>query len=182
VYLPQTTLRPVGVGRQWTLTAGCAIGSAVAAIAGNCFPKPKLFSAQTMQSLFYQKLVATSDVRMTATLEQVKEHDAKRFHANPHSIGSATEEEPDLLEMPQHRATEDTMSFASCSSLARSFQMHHECSPLLRGLPFSFCSLDHNRYISPDELLLVMGVLHSDTGLPWTYCVAELETLGGVSL
>ncbi len=170
---------------QWVLAdsepsrAGCAIGSAMAAIADDCCPKPKLFSAQTMQSFFYKKLVATSDVYMTATLEQVKEYYAKRFQANPHSIGSAAEEEPDLLELlpPCARvhlqAARDMRSNATAQgnrgpNVICLMQSPHQIRPnasqafptlLTGGLPFS---LDHNRLILPDELLLVMGVLPVD--------------------
>ena len=169
---------------QWVLAddtrtrTGCAIGSAMAATDSDC-PKPQLFSAETMRSFFYRKLVATSDVYMTATLEQVREYYAKRFQANPHSVGSATEEAPDLLELlpPCARVHLQAVRDMRSEAAARGdrgpnviclMQSPHQIRPnasqafptlLTGGLPFS---LDLNRLILPEELLLTMGVLPVD--------------------
>jgi len=162
-----------------------AIGSAIAddshdsGLAGQAKAAHQLFSAETMQSFFYKKMVATSDVYMTASPEEIKEYYAKRFQANPHSVGSATEEAPDLLELlpPCARvhleAARDMKNAAimqgdrgpSVICLMQSpYQIRPNASQafptlLTGGLPFS---LDHNRLILPQELLLAMGVLPVD--------------------
>ena len=116
---------------------------------------------------------------MTATVEQVKEYYVERFQANPRSVGSATEEAPDLLELlpPCARvhlqAARDIRNDAvtqghrgpSVVCLTQSpYQIRPSTSQafptlLTSGLPFS---LDLNRLILPGELLLTMGVLPAD--------------------
>jgi hypothetical protein len=168
-----------------TPSPGRATGSAVATDRAddesptNTNPARQLFSAETMRTFFYKKLVATGDVYMTATLEQVKEYCAKRFQANPRSVGSATEEAPDLFELlpPCARvhlqAARDIRSAAMAQGIRGPnviclMQSPHQIRPsasqafptlLTGGLPFS---LDLNRLILPQELLLTMGVLPSD--------------------
>ena len=166
-------------------SSGSAIGSAIASDhhdSGHVVQaesKLQLFSAETMQSFFYRQLVATSDVYMTATPEEVEDYYAKRFQANPHSVGSATEEAPDLLELlpPCARvhleAARDIKNAAAMQghrgpSVVCLMQSPYQIRPnasqafptlLTGGLPFS---LDHNRLILPQELLLAMGVFPVD--------------------
>ena len=179
---------------RWVLTdsvhgslssSGSAIGSAIAGDqcdsghTGQAKAAHQLFSVETMQSFFYKKLVATSDVYMTATLEEIKEYYAKRFEANPRSVGSATEEAPDLLELlpPCARvhleAARDIKNAAAMQGdrgpnviclMQSPYQIRPNASQafptlLTGGLPFS---LDHNRLILPQELLLAMGVFPVD--------------------
>ena len=165
--------------------SGSAIGSAIASDqhdsghVAQAEAALQLFSAETMQSFFYRQLVATSDVYLTATPEEVKDYYAKRFQANPHSVGSATEEAPDLLELipPCARvhleAARDIKNAAAMQghrgpSVVCLMQSPYQIRPnasqafptlLTGGLPFS---LDLNRLILPQELLLAMGVFPVD--------------------
>ena len=103
---------------------------------------------------------------MTATPEEVEDYYAKRFQANPHSVGSATEEAPDLLELlpPCARvhleAARDIKNAAAMQghrgpSVVCLMQSPYPIRPnasqafptlLTGGLPFS---LDHDRLILP---------------------------------